>query len=147
MGHKKQMKSRECGPERLERQLNGASESDFQEALSDLADIENEAIEEGFPIPAKAARKNAKQLLRQIHEITADGFSLYPTPDAEVAIDISGGRGCGLLLLCESSGEVFCIFNMHSVCRNARYSDASLLPDEFVRDALLQVQESRNAQA
>ena len=119
------------------------TESDFDEALSDLADIENEAREEGFPIPSEKAQRNAKRLLHHVHEVMAEGFGLYATPDAEVAIDISGGPGCGLLLLCESSGELFCIFNKHSVSRNARYLDAGLPPDDFVRDALVALQKSR----
>ena len=86
----------------------GVSESDFQEALTDLADIEHEAREEGYPIPSKVAQKNAKRLLGWVHEIMSDGFGVYATSDAEVAIDISGGHRYGVLLLCDSDDEVFC---------------------------------------
>ena len=51
-------------------------------------------------------------------------------------IDAPGGHGRSVLLLCDSEGGALCLVNMNGAHRRARYSDADLLPDGFVREAL-----------
>lgn len=74
-------------------------------------------------------------------------FEVYPMPDGEIAIDVRGGLGYGVLLLCESDGGVLCSVNMDGAHRRTRYSDAHTLPDGFVREALLELKARSHANA
>ena len=110
--------------------------SRLRDALSDLDQARDEAREEDFPVPTDTALRNARRLLRAMYNISPRRFEVYPTPDGEIAVDAPGGRGRSVLLLCESSGGALCLVNMKGAHRRARYSDASMLPDGFVREAL-----------
>ena len=72
-------------------------------------------------------------------------FEVYPTPDAEVAIDAPGCHGRSVLMSCDSEGGALCLVNMNGERRRARYSTAEALPDGFLREALadLEYQDSR----
>ena len=68
-------------------------------------------------------------------------------PDGEIAIDVPGGPGRSVLLLCGSDGGALCSVNMNGAHRRARYSDARGLPDGFVSDALAELERLNNADA
>ena len=114
----------------------GERNQDLLAALDDLRQATREAQEEGFPIPSDLALANAHRLLRTAFEHSPQRYEIYPTPDGEIAIDASGGRGRSVLLLCESDGGVLSLVNMNGKLRRARYPDAVRLPDGFVREAL-----------
>ena len=109
---------------------------DLRAALEDLRQAPREAREEGYPIPSDLALANARFLLRAAFKYARRRYEIYPTPDAEIAIDASAGRGRSVLLLCESEGGVLCLVNMNGKLRRARFPDALRLPDGFVREAL-----------
>ena len=109
-------------------------------ALHDLDRARDEAREDGFPLPSETALRNARRLLRAIYRILPRRFELYPMPDGEIAIDIPGGPGRSLLLLCGSDGGALCSLNMNGAHRRARYSDIRGLPDGFVREALAELE-------
>ena len=109
-------------------------------ALHDLAQAQYEAREEGFPLPSDTALRNARRLLRAMYRILPRRFELYPMPDGEIAIDVPGGPGRSLLLLCASDGGALCSVNIDGAHRRARYSDTRALPDGFVRDALAELE-------
>ena len=110
--------------------------ADLRDALLDLDRVTAEAREEGLPIPSDLALANARRLLLAIYRLSPQRFEIYPTPDGEVAIDAPGGQGRSVLLLCDSDGTALCLVNMNGRHRRARYSDANMLPDGFVREAL-----------
>lgn len=120
--------------------LAASMNPNLYDALHDLEEARNEAREERFPIPSDVAIGNARRLLHAMHAILPRRFEVYPTPEGEIAIDVRGGLGYGVLLLCESDGGVLCLVNMDGAHRRARYSDAHTLPDEFVREALLELE-------
>ena len=109
---------------------------ELRDALRDLDEARDEAHEEGFSPPSDMALRNARWLLYAMHGISPRRFEVYPTPDREVAIAAPGGSGRSLLLLCDSGGGALCLVNMNGAHRRARYSNADLLPDSFVREAL-----------
>ena len=114
----------------------GGSDRDLRDALHDLDGAIAEAREENFPAPSEAALMNGRRLLQAMYRISPRRFEVYPTPDGEVALDAPGGHGRSVLLLCASEGGALCLVNMNGAHRRARYSDADLLPDGFVREAL-----------
>ena len=119
----------------------------LREALQDLDMAEDEAREEGFPVPSDTALGNARRLLRTMYRILPRRFEVYPTPDGEIAIDVPGGPGRSVLLLCEPDGGALCSVNMDGAHRRERYSNTHGLPDEFVRDALAELERPDSAAA
>ncbi len=115
---------------------------DLRAALDDLLQASQEAREEGFPVPSELALANARYLLRAAFKYARRRYEVYPTPDGEIAIDASGGRGRSVLLLCGSDGGVLCLVNMNGKLRRARFSDAVSLPDGFVCEALDELAQS-----
>ena len=112
---------------------------DLRDALDDARAVESEAIEEGFPIPSALALANSRKLLPLLYGIRPCRFEVYPTPDGEVAIDARWQAGSSLLLLCDSQGGALCLVNNHGDNRRASYSNTALLPDGFVREALIEL--------
>ena len=110
-------------------------------ALNDLKELADEALEEGFPVPSDAAIDNARRLLEHVFDVLPRRYEIYPTPDAEVAIDAPGGSGASVIVLCESDGAALCLVNIGGRQRRARYSTVETLPDGFVREALVELEE------
>lgn len=110
------------------------------DALRELGHAREEAEEEGFPAPSSAAISNAKRLLRTIHRMWPYHLDVYPTSDGEIAIRAIVRRGSSVLVLCESGGETLCLVNVDGEHRRKRYSHVRELPDEFLREALVEVE-------
>ena len=109
-------------------------------ALHDLDGTMEEAAEDGFRPPSGLAVDNARRLLKSMFQAFPRRYEIYPTPDAEVAIDAHGGPGASVIVLCESDGGALCLVNIGDCQRRARYSAADTLPDGFVEEALLELQ-------
>lgn len=127
--------------------LAGELYPNLRDALHDLDEVKNEAREDEFTVPSDVAVGNARRLLHDMYQILARRFEVYPMPDGEVAIDVPGGPGRSVLLLCGSDGGALCSVNMNGVHRRARYSSARGLPDGFVRDALAELERSDDTTA
>ena len=126
--------------------ITGASGYELLAAAKDLKEATDEAREEGFPVPSNSALEYARTILYAVYEFSPRRYEVYPTPDGEVAIDASGGFGRSVLILCESDGGALCLVNMNGSHRRARYSDAKMLPDGFVCEALAEL-DRRNGPA
>lgn len=113
--------------------------SDLIEALNELEQVERTASEEDLPVPSEHAVENARRMIREIYALTEFDFEVYPTPDQEVAIDVIGDNKCSVIVLCDSDGGVLCLVNTVGTQRRARYSNASSLPDGFVREAFAEL--------
>ena len=109
-------------------------------ALDDLQCANVESDEEGFPCPSDLAIGNADRLLREMYGISRRRYEVYPTADGEIAIDAPGGFGRSVVVLCDSDGGALCLVNMDGNHRRARYSNAELLPDGFVSEALTELE-------
>ncbi|MYD60045.1 MAG: hypothetical protein F4W91_03295 [Gemmatimonadetes bacterium] len=110
-------------------------------ALHDLQEATDEALEEGFPVPSELALENAERLLREMYLISPRRYEVYPTPDGEIAIDAPGGYGRSVLLLCDFEGSALCLVNMNGNHRRAHYDTTNTLPDGFVREALIELEQ------
>ncbi len=126
----------------MERKAQAASDDrspDLLDALHDLDEAIAEAGEENFPEPSKTALTNARRLLSAMYRISPRRYEVYPTPDAEIAIDAPGGHGRSVLLLCESDGGALCLVNMNGAHERMRFPDVGLLPDKFLGDTLTEL--------
>ena len=103
--------------------------------MSDLQAAIEEARVEGYPPPSDLAISNAKLLLERLYQLAQRRYEVYPTPDAEVAID-APGDGSSVVLLCDASGGVLCMANLPDGYRRKAYSTADSLPDSFIRESL-----------
>lgn len=112
---------------------------DLDGALEDLDDVDREAQEEGFPRPDDLAKLNAGRLLRGMYFVLPRRFEVYPTPGGEIAITVPGGHARSVIVVCDSDGGALCSVNIDGAHRRARYCDASILPDGFVREALVEL--------
>ena len=109
-------------------------------AQQDLAGVVEDAREEGYPIPSDLAFQNARRLLPEICQLTPRPVAVYADPYDGIAIDISGGFGRSVLVLCESGGSALCSVNLDGEHRRARYDNTRTLPDGFIREALAEVE-------
>ena len=109
-------------------------------AQQELAAAADEAREEGYPVPSELALDNARQLLPALSRLSPHPMSVYPTPDGEICIDVSGGFGRSVLLLCESGGGALCLVNLDLEHRRAHYDNVRTLPDGFVGEALAEME-------
>ena len=117
------------------------SNPELYDALYDLREAKDEALEEGFPVPSEIALENAERLLREMYLISPRRYEVYPTPDGEIAIDAPGGYGRSVLLLCDSEGSALCLVNMNGNHRRAHYDTTNTLPDGFVHEALIELEQ------
>ncbi len=106
------------------------------DALQDLSEVKDEALEEGYPVPSKTAFENAERLLRAMHRIWPGRLAIYPSQGGRIAINAPGGYRRSVMVLCESEGGAVCMVNAHGVHRRAHYDTAVDLPDGFIREAL-----------
>lgn len=110
-------------------------------AQQELAAVADAAREEDYPVPSELAFDNARRLLPELYQLSPRPMSVYPTPDGEVCIDIAGGFGRSVLLLCESGGGALCLVNLDLEHRRAHYDTVRTLPDGFVREALTEMED------
>ena len=111
-------------------------DTELTDALADLRASPSEAREEGLPIPSRKALQNAEHILREMYGVWPRRFEVYPMPKGEIAIDAPSGTGSSVIVLCDSQGGALCSVNLKGGHRRAYYSDAQVLPDGFLRDAI-----------
>ena len=103
--------------------------------MTDLHGVIEEARDEGYPPPSDLAISNAKLLLERLYRFVPRRYEVYPTPDAEIAID-APSDGSSVVVLCDSNGGVLCMANLPDGHRTKAYSTTEPLPDIFLREAL-----------
>lgn len=104
----------------------------LSDALSDLEQVDEEAREDGSPIPSPLAHGNARRLLERMFRIRQIRYSLYPLHDGEIVIEARSARG-SVLVVCRSDGGIGCSARIDGESRTERYYDVSGLPNDFMR--------------
>lgn len=107
----------------------------LSDAFHDLEQVDEEAHDDGSPIPSHLAHRNAHRLLERMFRICQVRYSVYPLHDGEIVIEARSAKG-SLLVVCRSDGRVGCSVRIEHRSRTERYHDASSLPNGFMRDAL-----------
>ena len=110
--------------------------NDLAEALQELAEVSEYAVEDELEIPSEIASANAARLLKAMYAISPRRYGVYPAPDGYVAIDARGSNDRIAVVLCGSAGEAACFVTIDGESRRARYATARELPDGFIREAL-----------
>ena len=124
----------------LEHSSEDAKEDDLpallSNALRDLDELNDEAVEEGIEPPAESTIANANRLLRVIYDILPRQYLVELLPEGIIAITVPGGFQRSVMLLCESDSGALCSVNMSGKHRRKRYAHADQLPDRFLSEAL-----------
>lgn len=125
-------------PERIqERPVEAESgiHPDLDAALRELEEADQEAEENGWALPSSAALRNARSLLPRLYRLPPERFSVYPLFNGEIVLDATTKSRHSVVVICEADGSVLCLVNIRRRDRRAKYSDASDLPDGFIREA------------
>ena len=109
---------------------------DLAEARDDLRLAATEAHTLGYPPPSNEAFNNAVHLLTIMYGLAPRRFAVYPTADAEIAIDTSPASGKSLIILCDSRGEVLCLLYVDGHQESRRYHSMPELPPRDLRRLL-----------
>lgn len=119
--------------------------ADLADALLDLDEVFDAAREEGMREPSTLAFENAKRLLKAMYGISPRRFDVYPTADGYIAVDGRGGYGRATLLMCGSDGDAVYLVTIDGERRRAHYATTVSLPDDFVRQALRELDNGLSA--
>ncbi len=120
-------------------------QSELADALLDLDEVFDAAREESIVEPSELAFENAKRLLRAMYDLSPRRFDVYPMDDGYVAVDGRGGYGQAVALMCGSAGDAVCLVTIDGERRRAHYATARNLPDDFVRQALRELENRSSA--
>ena len=108
---------------------------DLGDALRELEEADEDAEENGWPLPSPSARRNARFLLPRLYRLFPQRLSAYPLFDGEIALDATTKTRHSVIVICEADGSVLCLVNINRRERRAKYAGASDLPDRFLREA------------
>lgn len=105
------------------------------EVLDELAAVQDEAREEGYPVPSNALVEDVRDLLDKLCRVAPLSYTVYPMEKGEIAIDARNEPAGGVVLLCHER-ETWCIVSIgDSPCR-AWFRDRDRLPEAFITSAL-----------
>ena len=110
--------------------------SDLKDALRDLEEVPDAAREQEIQEPSETAFATARRLIQEMYSISPRCFIVYPMPHGYIAIDGRSGNDRAVMMVCGSDGDAQCIVTIDGEDRRAHYSTTSRLPDDFVRQAL-----------
>ena len=114
--------------------------ADLNAALTDLAEVKAEALEDGYLEPTEEAVRCAERLLRRAYQCIAQRYEVYPMPEGEIALDPPSGFKQSILFLCRADGSVHCMLYLNGVHQTITFESAQELPEQFLRDTLLRLQ-------
>lgn len=95
-----------------------------------------ESVEDGHAALPDEVVEEARRIVHAMLRRWPREYDVYPMDDQRVAVEVDGGFGRRMLLLCEPGGTALCIATVNRLSRRARYEDSSILPDGFIADAL-----------
>lgn len=107
-----------------------------EQALEDLSNIEEDALNMEYPLPTSLAIDEARRIITAMNEYRPLDYEVFAMPDGEVGISVSGPFGRSMLLVCESNGGARCVVTVNRVSRQARYDESKFLVDDFVKEGL-----------
>ena len=119
--------------------------SDLADALLDLDEVFDAAREEDIDEPSDLAFENARRLLNAMYDLSPRRFDVYPMSNGYIAVDGRGGYGRAALLTCGSAGDAVCLVTIDGKRRRAHYATTAGLPDDFVRQALRELDDGPSA--
>ncbi|MXY71465.1 MAG: hypothetical protein F4Y97_00335 [Dehalococcoidia bacterium] len=109
------------------------------DALEAVHQAQQDAEEDELALPSASSLANATALLPEVYGMCSTPVDVYVTDDAELAIQSIDGRGSGVLILCESAGDILCLVSIGPEQGRRRYSRGDRFPDEFMQKAFLEL--------
>ena len=110
------------------------------QALKDLDDIDADAQSMGYSTtPSPSVVREARRIVESMPNYRLLSYSAYSMSEGRVGIEISGGSGHSMIIICEPKGTALCAVTVNRVSRHARYDDSGFLPDAFVKEGLSQL--------
>ncbi len=113
----------------------GQSKAALEKARRELACVAEHAVEEGYPIPHQAQIEQADYLLRQVYSMAPADYTVYPTPNSEIAIDITTDD-ISIILYSHPDGAAECFVDTDDSQSHAWYRNAEEVLGAFLQDAL-----------
>ena len=117
-------------------QANSGRSAHLEEAMDDLAYIQEEAEEEGWQVPSADTIKMAERVFGDMFSYAPRPYAIYAMPDGEIAIDAHSPHGTKVVVICDAKGGARCLTYLNGGFDSRDHEDARALPDDFVRDAL-----------
>ena len=117
-------------------QANSGRSAHLEEAMDDLAYIQEEAEEEGWQVPSANTIKMAERVFGDMFSYAPRPYAIYAMPDGEIAIDAHSPHGTKVMVICDAKGGARCLTYLNGGFGSREHEDARALPDDFVRDAL-----------
>ena len=109
---------------------------DLKDALQDLEEVSVAAQEQEIQQPSEIAFASARRLIHEMYSISPRRFIVYPMPEGYIAIDGRSGNDRAVMVMCGPGGDALCIVTIDGEDRRAIYSTSQRLPDDFVSQAL-----------
>ena len=111
----------------------------FRAVEQDLADVKNEAAEEGWPTPSEIACSGARRILVEMFELLPCRYEVYPTPHGEIAIDLPSGFSASILVVCTPEGRAMYFVTAEGEDRIQENLPVNDFPDRFLREQLVRL--------
>ena len=108
----------------------------LEEAMNDLARVREDAKEEGWQVPGDSAIATAERVFGGMFNYAPRPYAIYAMPGGEIAVDAHSPHGCKVVVVCGPSGGARGLVYFNGEFDSREYDDPSVLPDDFVKDAL-----------
>lgn len=112
-----------------------AYSSALEKAQVELDDVVNYAVEEEYPVPTEEQIEHAAELLRRMYDMAPGDYTVYPTPDARIGIDITED-GVKVAVFIRVDGSAECYVDADDSQSHAWYRNWDEASGAFLRDAL-----------
>ena len=122
------------------RKIEASDPLDLLDALLDLYNVRRTAEEDGGVIPEEDVLHRAERVLRTMYIAFPRPYAVYPMPDGDIAIDAHSPHGTKVVVICDPDGSARCLTYMEGEFQRKEYNDPSVLPDDFVTEALRKTQ-------
>ena len=115
----------------------------LDEALADLADLDDYAKEKSLPPPAPLAKESAQEFLRKVVREVPRCYAVSPWDGGKVVVHTRGAKGFGVGVYFNAEGGASCYVTRPGVEGNEEhhYSRLSGFPNEFILAALRELGE------
>ena len=117
----------------------GRPKAALEKARRELACVAEHAAEEGYPVPQQAQIEQADHLLRQVFSMAPADYTVYPTPNSEIAIDITTDD-ISIILYSHPDGAAECFVDTDDSQSHAWYRNSEEVLGAFLQDALAKLQ-------
>ena len=115
----------------------------LDEALADLADLDDYAKEKSLPPPAPLAKESAQEFLRKVVREVPRCYAVSPWDGGKVVVHTRGAKGFGVGVYFNAEGGASCYVTRPGGEGNEEhhYSRLSGFPNEFILAALRELGE------